>query len=64
MAHEEFTRIVEGSDTAVLMVHGICGTPNEYRSLFNMAPYEGGDQFVMRLDTQKTGDTAEENKEE
>lgn len=33
-------------------------TPNEYRQLFNMAPYEGGDQFVMRLDTQKTGDIA------
>lgn len=34
-------------------------TPNEYRQLFNMAPYEGGDQFVMRLDTQKTGDAAD-----
>lgn len=34
-------------------------TPNEYRQLFNMAPYPGGDQFVMRLDTQKTGDTAD-----
>ena len=34
-------------------------TPNEYRQLFNMAPYEGGDVFVMRLDTQKTGDVAD-----
>lgn len=34
-------------------------TPNEYRQLFNMAPYEGGDQFVMRLDTQKTGDVSD-----
>ena len=33
-------------------------TPNEYRQLFNMSPYEGGDVFVMRLDTQKTGDVA------
>lgn len=32
-------------------------TPNEYRALFNMAPYEGGDEFVLRLDTAKTGDT-------
>jgi len=33
-------------------------TPNEYRQLFNMAPYEGGDDFVLRLDTAKTGDSA------
>lgn len=33
-------------------------TPNEYRALFNMAPYEGGDEFVLRLDTSKTGDTS------
>ena len=32
-------------------------TPNEYRALFNMASYEGGDEFVLRLDTSKTGDT-------
>lgn len=35
-------------------------TPNEYRALFNMAPYEGGDEFVLRLDTSKTGDTTDE----
>ena len=42
-------------------------TPNEYRALFNMAPYEGGDEFVLRLDTSKTGDTTngmEENEED
>lgn len=33
-------------------------TPNEFRMLFNMAPYEGGDEFVLRLDTAKTGDSA------
>lgn len=32
-------------------------TPNEYRGLFNMAPYEGGDEFILRLDTAKTGDS-------
>ena len=35
-------------------------TPNEYRALFNMAPYEGGDEFVLRLDTAKTGDTTDD----
>ena len=35
-------------------------TPNEYRELFNMSPYEGGDEFVLRLDTSKTGDTSDE----
>lgn len=34
-------------------------TPNEYRGLFNMAPFEGGNEFVMRLDTAKTGDKTE-----
>lgn len=38
MAHKEFTRIVEGSDTAVLMVHGICGTPNHFRELIPLVP--------------------------
>ena len=35
-------------------------TPNEYRELFNIPPYEGGDEFVLRLDTAKTGDTTGE----
>lgn len=35
-------------------------TPNEYRALFNMAPYDGGDEFVLRLDTSKTGDTSDD----
>lgn len=35
-------------------------TPNEYRGLFNLAPYEGGDEFIMRLDTAKTGDVSNE----
>lgn len=39
-------------------------TPNEYRALFNMAPYEGGDEFVMRLDTAKTGDSSDGEPEE
>lgn len=35
-------------------------TPNEYRELFNMPSYEGGDDFVLRLDTQKTGDSTDD----
>lgn len=34
-------------------------TPNEFRQLLNLAPYEGGDEFVLRLDTAKTGDSTE-----
>ena len=26
-----------------------------------MAPYEGGDEFVLRLDTQKTGDSTDDD---
>lgn len=39
-------------------------TPNEYRELFNMAPYEGGDEFILRLDTAKTGDSTQEEEED
>ena len=35
-------------------------TPNEFRELFNMSPYDGGDEFILRLDTGKTGDTTDE----
>ena len=41
----------------VALVDRALMTPNEYRSLFNLAPYEGGDEFVLRLDTSTTGDT-------
>ena len=37
-------------------------TPNELRQAFNLSPYEGGDGFVRRLDTQPTGDTKGETK--
>lgn len=36
-------------------------TPNEFRELFNMAPYDGGDEFILRLDTEKTGDESNED---
>jgi len=31
-------------------------TPNELRMIFNLAPYEGGDEFVRRLDTMPIND--------
>lgn len=31
--HQETIRIVPEADTAVLMIHGICGTPNHFREL-------------------------------
>ena len=32
-------------------------TPNEFREVLNLPPYDGGDEFVLRLDTAKTGDS-------
>ena len=32
MAHETYTRLVPGADTAVLCIHGILGTPNHFAS--------------------------------
>ena len=37
-------------------------TPNEVRAMFNLAPYEGGDEFQRRLDTAVTGNEKGENK--
>lgn len=31
-------------------------TPNEFRAFFNLKPFEGGDQFIRRLDTAVTGE--------
>lgn len=35
-------------------------TPNELRQVFNLAPYDGGDEFIRRLDTMPTGEKSEE----
>ena len=35
-------------------------SPNELRKMFNLKPYEGGDEFIRRLDTEPTGDTSTE----
>ena len=36
-------------------------TPNEYRMIWNLPRYDGGDEFVLRLDTSKTGDTNDDS---
>ena len=30
MKHDEVVRIIPGARTAVLLIHGICGTPNHF----------------------------------
>lgn len=37
-------------------------TPNEVRAMFNLSPYEGGDEFQRRLDTATTGNQKGDNK--
>lgn len=48
MAHEEFTRIIPNSDTAVLMIHGICGTPDHFRAFVPLVP-QGWSVHCLRL---------------
>lgn len=36
MKHKEYVRIVPGADTAVLFIHGICGTPNHFTTQISM----------------------------
>ena len=38
MAHQEYIRIVPGSKYAVLMLHGILGTPDHFRELLPLVP--------------------------
>lgn len=40
MEAKEYIRIVEGSDTAVLMIHGIVGTPAHFKELLPLVPEE------------------------
>ena len=39
-------------------------TPNELREVFNLAPYEGGDEFIRRLDTAPTNDSPDKPTED
>ena len=38
MDHRAYIRIVEDSDTAVLMIHGIAGSPAHFRDLIPVIP--------------------------
>lgn len=49
MEHKEFRRIVPGADIAVLMIHGIAGTPNQFRDLLPLIP-EGISVHNLLLD--------------
>lgn len=40
MEAKEYVRIVDGSDTAVLMIHGIVGTPAHFKELLPLIPEE------------------------
>lgn len=38
MAHQEYRRMVPGADTAVLLLHGIVGTPHHFDDLIPLIP--------------------------
>lgn len=38
MAHKEYTRIIPGSRYAMLMIHGILGTPDHFQDLIPLVP--------------------------
>lgn len=48
----------------VAMVDRGALTPNEWRQLFNMAPVDGGDKPIRRLDTKQVNDNKDENEDE
>jgi len=39
MEHKEYTRICDDSNTAVLFIHGIVGTPNHFNELTPLVPH-------------------------
>lgn len=38
MEHREIRKIITGADTAVLLIHGIAGTPNQFQDLLPLIP--------------------------
>lgn len=52
MGHEESIRIVPGAKTAVLFLHGICGSPNHFRQVIALedAVPKGWSVYNVRLD--------------
>ncbi len=47
--HNEYKRIVDGADTAVLFIHGILGTPNHFKDFIPLVP-EGYSVHNLLLD--------------
>ncbi len=47
--HQEYKRIVPGAKVAVLMIHGICGTPNHFRTLLPLQDQIPADWSVHNL---------------
>lgn len=40
MKHHEYIKVVDGGDTAVLMIHGIFGTPRHFDDIVDLVPQE------------------------
>ena len=47
--HSAYKRIVPGAKTAVLMIHGICGTPNHFRNLLPLQALVSEDCSVHNM---------------
>ena len=58
MAHEETKRMVPGAKTAVLFIHGICGTPDHFRSVLPLEDLVPEDCSVYNLRLDGHGGTA------
>ena len=60
MKHREFIRIVPGAKTAVLFIHGICGTPNHFVGGIPMTAWVPSDWSVHNLLLPGHGGTVED----
>ena len=40
MKHHEYIKVVDGGNTAVLMIHGIFGTPRHFDDIVDLVPQE------------------------
>ena len=49
MEHKEYKRLVPGAETAILLVHGIVGTPDQFDRFIPLIP-EGVSVWTLLLD--------------
>ena len=47
--HDEYIRMIPAADTAVLLIHGICGTPDHFRELIPLQEWVPEDISVYNL---------------